>query len=231
MTTSVEPTNPPAVPYFPAIGESGFNLKAFTFGGAMPAVVAWIAAAVTNAWNNAKAAFEGADAAVSAAAAAAALRDQVLAAAHFKDEWDKLAALPNPADRVLNKPACVKNDGRFWMLRVNLADVALSEPSDSNTDWTSLDAGLTPSAVITGDTDVVPGVRYIIAAPGLVLNIGAAVFSKGAYLGIREAIGAGTYTLAYGATKDRTRSLGNYVVTAGFRQLDRYYEDTPRGLM
>ena len=51
------------------------------------------------------------------------------------------------------------------------------------------------------------------------------------YFGIREAIGSGNYTLNYGTTKDRARSLGSQLIRAGYHQLDRNYEDATRGLI
>ncbi len=51
-----------------------------------------------------------------------------LAAANFKGAWSELAG-------ALSMPASVFHDSKFWMLMENLADVTLSEPSASNSDW------------------------------------------------------------------------------------------------
>lgn len=60
------------------------------------------------------------DSALSAAAAAA--------AANFKGLWSSLSG-------ALNKPATVLHDGAYWALLNNLANVASSTPSASNSDW------------------------------------------------------------------------------------------------
>lgn len=223
MTSPIAPADPPTVPEYPALGDPAFNTKAYTFGSTMAAIVAWISAAVNNAWNNARAAFEAADAASSSAASAADVQAVVLGAANFKGLWDDLSG-------PLSKPASVKHDGRFWLLLNNLPNVATSEPGVS-ADWTSLDAGVAPSQIITGNTTVVPGVRYIIGAAGLILDMTGVAWAKGDYFGVREVIGSGTYTINFGSTKDRTQTRGSYVVTAKYRQLDRTYEDATRGLI
>ena len=212
------------------MGDPAFNTKAFTFGTAMPALVAWIAAAIANAWNNATAAFEASSSAASSAVDAATAAGQALAASNFKDEWDKLAALPNPADRVLNKPACVKNDGRFWALRVNLADVALSEPSDANTDWVSLDAGITPSRVITTNTPAVPGVRYTLGANNIELDISGVVYAKGVYQGIRVLDGLSGCSIKFGALKYMGRDIGTLNIDLPMFRLDINFENSTVGM-
>ena len=90
---------------------------------------------------------------------------------------------------------------------------------------------MAPTQYITSNTTVVPGVRYIIGATGITLNMSGVTWVKGDYFGVREAIGAGTYIINFGTTKDRTLTRGSYVVTAGYRQLDRTYEDATRGLI
>lgn len=64
------------------------------------------------------------------ASASAALTSQNLAAASadFKGAWLGLTG-------ALNKPATVSHNGSFWALLNNLANVASSEPSLTNTDW------------------------------------------------------------------------------------------------
>ncbi len=223
MTSPVEPTAPPAVPEFPQLGDSSFNSKAYTFGSAMGGIVAWISAAVSNAWNNAVAAFESSQAAASAASSAADVQAVVLGAANFKGLWSGLTgALP--------KPATVKDGGRFWLLLDDLADVTAAVPGVSAS-WTALDTGVAPTQYITSNTPVVPGVRYIIGAASLTLDMTGVAWAKGDYFGIREAIGSGTYTLNFGTTKDRTQARGSVVITAKYRQLDRTFEDVTRGLI
>lgn len=49
-------------------------------------------------------------------------------AANFKGEWSSLSGS-------LSKPASVANGGKLWLLLNDLADVTLSEPTPSNSDW------------------------------------------------------------------------------------------------
>lgn len=45
----------------------------------------------------------------------------------------------------LNIPASVNHSGYVWVLNVDLADVTLSEPTFSNSDWTHVEEDLTPA--------------------------------------------------------------------------------------
>jgi len=67
------------------------------------------------------------DADVSATAAALS-ESAANSAANFKGLWSSLSG-------ALNKPATVLHDGSYWVLLNNLANVASSTPSPSNTDW------------------------------------------------------------------------------------------------
>lgn len=55
-------------------------------------------------------------------------RQAAAAVANYKGDWASLTG-------ALNKPATVSNDGAFWALNNNLANVALSEPAPGNADW------------------------------------------------------------------------------------------------
>lgn len=57
-----------------------------------------------------------------------AAQNATAALANYKGNWSSLTG-------ALNKPATVGHVGGFWVLNVNLANVALSEPSLTNTDW------------------------------------------------------------------------------------------------
>jgi len=67
----------------------------------------------------------------------------------------------------LNVPASVNHNGKIWVLNLNLADVALSTPSDINTDWTSTGISAT-NPTITGlkETSVAMPVNDINLATG-----------------------------------------------------------------
>lgn len=183
MTSPIEPTDPPTVPEYPQLGDPAFNTKAYTFGSTMAAIVAWIGGAVSNAWNNALAAFEAAAAAVAAAVSASTAASQAVAAANFKGLWPSMTG-------PLNKPACVKHNGRFWMLLNNLADVTTSQPGVS-ADWTSLNVGQV-SARIGSNTNAVSGVFYIATTAGITLTIPAG-FTADDFVGGRNASGGGCF--------------------------------------
>ena len=183
MTSPIEPTDPPTVPEYPQLGDPAFNTKAYTFGSSMAAIVAWISGAVSNAWNNALAAFEAAAAAVAAAVSASTAASQAVAAANFKGVWPDMTG-------PLNKPACVKHNGRFWMLLNNLADVTTSQPGVS-ADWTALNVGQV-SARISANTSAVAGVFYVATTAGITLTVPAG-FTADDFVGGRNASGSGCF--------------------------------------
>ena len=224
---AIQPVPPkPATRAFPMLSERAlgtYNQSAYDWAEQFPGAVDGMHALAESAHGNATDAAASAVSAQQSALDASNAAGPALAAANFKGLW---SALTGP----LNKPACVKHEGRFWMLLNNLANAAASEPGVS-ADWTSLDTGVSPTQYITSNTAVVPGVRYIIGASGITLDMTGITWAKGDYFGIREAIGTDTYTINFGTTKDRTQTRGSYVVKAGFRQLDRTYEDATRGLI
>ena len=124
---SVTPPTPPDFP-LPTDSPEYFDDKAYD-------CFPYVAAAASNAYANAQAAETAAtnsnnSATNSAASATAseASRQAADAASNYKGEWSGLTG-------ALAKPATVSNDGAFWALVNNLANVALSEPSPSNADW------------------------------------------------------------------------------------------------
>lgn len=62
------------------------------------------------------------------------LADNVTAAVNNKGAWSALTG-------ALNIPATVNHADRTWSLNTNLADVALSEPTLINSDWTNISIG------------------------------------------------------------------------------------------
>lgn len=168
MTSPVTPPAAPVVPLYPPLGSVTFNADAYAYGTAMPGVVDGINALAENAHTNALSSVESAQAAQQSAIDAGNAAAPALAAANFKGLWPDMTG-------PLNKPACVKHNGRFWMLLNNLADVTASEPGVS-ADWTSLDAGRI-SADVTANTAMVPGVVYVATTAGITLTYGPALFS------------------------------------------------------
>lgn len=162
MTSPVTPPAAPVVPLYPPLGSATFNADAYAYGSAMPSVVDGINDLAENAHTNALSANESATAAQQSALDATNAAAPALAAANFKGLWGDLTG-------ALSKPACVKHEGRFWMLLSNLSDVTASVPGVS-ADWTSLDAGRVTQNITT-NTAAVPGVYYVATASGITLTI------------------------------------------------------------
>ncbi|UCV00302.1 hypothetical protein [Acidovorax radicis] len=92
--------------------------------------------------------------------------------------------------------------------------------------------GITTQLLTTATTvNVVPNVEYIVGIAGVILDMSSTTWGKGDAFAISEAIGTGTYTVNFGATKDRTRTRGSVLVSAKFLKLQRKYEDATRGLI
>lgn len=98
-----------------------FADRADTFLSALPTFVTQTNA-LAGELNSASVAAINAETSANNAAASA------VAAANFKGSWASLTG-------ALNVPAAVFHDGAIWLLLVNLANVAASEPSVTNTNW------------------------------------------------------------------------------------------------
>ncbi len=152
MTSPVSPPSAPTVPPYPALGSPTFNADAYTFGSTMPAVVAGIDALAENAFTNATSANESAVAAQASASDSDSSASVAMASANFKGEWSGLSgALP--------KPASVANDGRFWLLLNDLADVTTAVPGVSAS-WLAFDILLQVIPVNTSTVTLVSGKEY-----------------------------------------------------------------------
>ena len=172
--------------------------------------------------TNASTASSQAGIAVSAANAATDAAAQALATANFKGEWFTLAG-------ALNKPACVKHNGRFWLLLNNLTNVTTSQPGVS-ADWTSIDAGAPITQVITSNTIAVVGVRYIIAASTLTLTLPTTGLLKGEYIGIRLAVNPSpTQIVDFGSVKLLGQTAGQVYMDAKGFMIDLNYENSTYG--
>ena len=210
MTSPVTPPAAPVVPLYPPLGSATFNADAYAYGTAMPGVVDGINDLAGNAHTNALSSVESAQAAQQSAIDAGNAAAPALAAANFRGLWPDLSG-------ALNKPACVKHNGRFWMLLNNLQDVAESEPSGTSPDWTSLDAGTSVSQTLSEAAVVnsIAGVTYIIAASSVTVILPApGTQAKGDGGGIRLAVAPdGTQVLDFNGNK----YLG---IAAGQRHID-----------
>ena len=120
MTDIVSPTPIPeyTTPLPDASDESTFDIRAFSLFNHLVGVLSPGANTIGNqAYQNALAASESAEMAKSSAA--------------FVGDWVDLSG-------ALSMPASVFHIGRFWALRTNLANVALSTPSDVSADWVAI---------------------------------------------------------------------------------------------
>lgn len=168
MTSPVTPPAAPVVPLYPPLGSATFNADAYAYGTAMPGVVDGINDLAENAHTNALSANESATAAQQSALDASNAAAPALAAANFKGLWGDLTG-------ALSKPACVKHNGRFWMLLNNLSDVTASEPGVT-ADWTSLEAGEIVQ-VLTSSGAMTPGVVHVVSVAGITLTAPPALIS------------------------------------------------------
>ncbi len=148
--------------------------------------------------------------------------DAAKAAANFKGLWPGMVG-------ELRTPASVKNNGRFWLLVRDVADVAASEPGPGNPDWTSSDAGVIPSQTISINTTAVPGVRYTFGASGIVLTL-ALDYVKGDYQGVRTLEGVSGCSVIFGNHKYLGREIGTLVIDVNLFRLDVNYENIDEGM-
>ena len=201
---------------------TNFAARADLFLAALPTFATETNLVASEVNANASTASSQAGIAVSAANAATDAASKSLAAANFKGEWFTLAG-------ALNKPACVKHNGRFWLLLNNLTNVATSQPGVS-ADWTSIDAGTPITQVITSNTTAVVGVRYIIAASTLTLTLPTTGLLKGDYIGIRLAVDpAPTQIVDFGSVKLLGQTAGQVYMDAKGFMIDLNYENSTYG--
>lgn len=121
MTNPTTPPAAPTVPPYPQLGSPSFNSEAYAVGTGMPGVVDGIAALAANAFTNATAANERADAAASSASAASIMTS-------FKGLWSAQVGQ-------LSRPATVLDNGAYWQLLQDLPDVAAVRPGTDAAVW------------------------------------------------------------------------------------------------
>ncbi len=223
---AIQPVPPkPATRAFPMLSERAlgtYNQSAYDWAEQFPGAVDGMHALAESAHGNAT------DAAASAVSAQQSVLDAsnaagpALAAANFKGLW---SALTGP----LNKPACVKHEGRFWMLLNNLANAAASEPGAS-ADWTSLDAGERPSQRISASTEAIAGVCYLFES-GVVLTL-PATWTKDDYIGWRVLSGVQNASVYFGATPLWGVAMAEGILSLdlSFAPMDLTYENPTWGL-
>jgi hypothetical protein len=132
---------------------ANFDTLADAFLASLPANSAGINAAALVTYNNAVDAYNNAVAGAASASAAAASQVNVAALANFKGTWSSLAG-------AIAKPASVFNNGAYWALLNNLADVTTSQPGVT-ADWQVV-GGAFPIVPINSNTTAVPWKTYLI---------------------------------------------------------------------
>lgn len=162
MTAPVDPGAAPEISVYPALGSANFNQEAYDYATSMRPASVRLGELAQATHTNAVSAGESADIANSAALAAATSQEIALAASTFKGLWTSLSG---PLDR----PACVKHAGRFWLLNADLANVAASEPGVSS-DWISIDSGSVAQDVYANAT-MIPGVLYVVKVANITLSL------------------------------------------------------------
>lgn len=184
-----------------------YNSKAIGWAGRLAAFGGSIWAIAQSAFTNAGVAKASAQTAVQAAANAASAQDALWGATNFKGLWSEQVG-------VLNKPATVKDDGRFWLLLRSVADVTQEKPGQSDA-WASLDAGMRPQhTVLEGTVACIPGVTYIIAGAAVTLTAPATGLQNGDVFAFRLAAAvSGNQLVNFGALLVRGQ-------TAGLRAID-----------
>ena len=217
MTTITIPPTPPS-----RNDPVNFPSRADTFLGALPTFATEVNLVAEEINTNTLTAVAQAGIATTAANNANSASIVSMSSVNFKGLWTSLTG-------ALNKPASVKHNGRFWLLLNNLGNVTTSTPGVS-ADWTSMDAGIPISQVITTNTTAIPGVRYIIANPSITLTMPTSGLLKGDYVGIRLAVTPSLNTLVnFGSVKLYGVAVGSvYIDIKGFG-LDLNYEDSTYG--
>ena len=86
--------------------------------------------------------------------------------------------------------------------------------------------------VVSADTTCVSGVAYIVAAAGITLTL-PTTWAAGDRIAVIEAIGDGlTYSLAFGSTKLRSRTMGTQQIDSAYGSTGVLtYQDATRGIV
>lgn len=219
----ISPTTFTPVPIPPTRNDpTSFKPRADAFLGAFPTFQTEMNNLAQNVYSNALGAEEQSANSASSAVSAASSADIALAASNFKGEYSSLTG-------ALNRPASVRHLGRYWLLIQNLANVTTAVPG-THSAWVPLETGIQLTQVLTASATLVTGIKYIVAAAGIVLT-STAIPTKGNTLSIREVIQTGTYTLDLGANKIRGKTWGSVPIRAKGSQMDVVYEDSTRGFV
>ena len=134
------------------------------------------------------------------------LEENVQGVANFKGEWSSLTG-------ALDMPASVLHSGKIWLLLINLADVTVSEPEPTSTDWAAVPSGVelqtiteTSTVTPTGDT------RYLCnGADDIVLTINTSELSAGSILEVMNQSTTNTVTVANNVLRPNNFSAFQFI--------------------
>lgn len=99
-----------------------------TFGTEQNTLADWEFSTAGEVYANANESFASAQAAASSAADSLDNAQAAASSVNYVGEWSTLTG-------AYNLGVSVSNNGSFWRLKANLADITLSEPTPTNTDW------------------------------------------------------------------------------------------------
>lgn len=133
------------------------------------------------------------------------------ASANLKGEWSELTG-------ALTLPSSVYHNGLFWALLVDLADVTLSEPSESNSDWALMQTIPERLTIDTPFTITAKG-KYFVRGNGNVTLPNVSSMSNEAYSFVAE-IGSKPKIYGNAATDILTKKFGE----VDFIELDNQAE-------
>ena len=112
------------------------------------------------------------------ATAAALSADAAANLADFKGTWSSLTG-------ALNKPATVLHNGSYWALLNNLANVALSEPGVSNTDW-AFSSGTRWLPAYTASANIIPNSYSPVQATVSPVNMTLVAMNTGDFVVVQN---------------------------------------------
>lgn len=144
------------------------------FGAQQNTLADWSYATALISENNANESATSANASASSASDSATSATLSQSTANYKGLWSSLTG-------ALNQPACVFNDGAFWVLNTDLADVTLSEPTTGNADWEFL-SGTRWGSTVTASQTPNPNSLIMVEATSGAVDLTLSGFAEGDFL-------------------------------------------------
>lgn len=138
---------------------------------------------------------------------AAASESVVVAVSNYKGQWASLSG-------ALNKPATVGNLGAFWVLNNNLANVALSEPSPTNPDW-SFVSGTRWLSEYTASFTLIPNSYTPISATIGAVNAALDTMAAGDFVVVQNSPASTQPVTVTNSIYTIRGKIGGYTIPAG----------------